>query len=140
MSAASPERPASSNRLNDLLQGPRRRAVQVAQTVLSGAGLDGWAGEAGDRLAQLADEVTQARQANRELLDEFVAAEVGRAAARVGLVPRQQLRQALDRVSALDIDVAALGSELGELRLRVATLEAAVGQAVGADRREGGHR
>lgn len=140
MSAASPERPASSNRLNDLLQGPRRRAVQAAQTVLTGAGLGGWAGEAGDRLAQLVDEVGQARRANRELLDEFVAAEVGRAAARIGLVPRQQLRQALDRVSVLDQEVAALGSELAELRLRVATLEAAVGQAAGADRRQGEQR
>ena len=129
-------------KLDDLLQGPRRRAAEVAQTVLAGAGLVGWAGEAGEQLARLADEIAQARRANRELLDQLVAAEIGRAAGRVGLVPSQALRDALDRVSALEQDVIELHAELGELRLRTATLEAAVGgtEPTAADARRVGQR
>ncbi len=126
MSEASTDRQARPKRITDLLQSPGRRAARVATSVLAGAGLDGWAGEAGDRLAQLADEVGQARRANRELLEQFVAAEVSRAAARIGLVPQPQLRAALDRVSALDRETAVLGSELAGLKLRVVALEAAL--------------
>ena len=120
------EASAGRFRLDDLLQGPRRRAAGVAQAVLAGAGLEGWAGEAGERLATLADEVAQARRANRALLEQLVATEVGRAAGRVGLVPSHALRDALDRVTVLEQNVTELNADLGELRLRTATLEAAV--------------
>jgi hypothetical protein len=75
--------------------------------------------------ASLAEEVGQASRANRELFEQLVAAEVGRVAARLGLVPAAELRETRDRLdeAELELDVARL--ELDDLQLRVATLEAA---------------
>jgi hypothetical protein len=135
--------PAYRSLVDELTRGARERTVRAAQSVLTTAGLDGWANEAGERVAQLAEEVGQASRANRELFEQVFAAEVGRAAGRVGLVPQADLREALDRLESLDealqttrfeidelrheaAEVPALRRELAELTLRVATLEAGV--------------
>ena len=135
--------PAYRSLVDELTRGTRERAARAAQNVLTTAGLDGWANQAGERVAQLAEEVGQASRANRELFEQAFAAEVGRAAGRVGLVPQADLRDALDRLASLDdalqttrfeidelrheaAEVSALRLELAELRLRVATLEAGV--------------
>jgi hypothetical protein len=118
--------PAYRSLVDELTRGARERAARAAQGVLTTAGLDGWANEAGERVAQLAEEVGQASRANRELFEQLLAAEVGRAAGRVGLVPKADLREALDRVASLDEALQTTRFELDELTLRVATLEAAV--------------
>ena len=132
--------PAYRSLVDELTRGARERATRTAQSVLSTAGLDGWANEAGERVARLAEEVAQASRANRELFEQVVGAEVGRVAGRIGLVRRTELQDALDRVSGLDemqqsqrfeLDelretaeqLPALQLELVELTRRVATLE-----------------
>lgn len=76
-------------------------------------------------LAQLAEEVGQASRANRELFEQLVAAEVGRVAARLGVVPAAELRAARERLDAAEDELDVLRLELDDLQLRVATLEAA---------------
>ena len=74
--------------------------------------------------AQLAEEVGQASRANRELFEQLVAAEVGRVAARLGLVPATELRAARERLDDAQDELEVLRLELDDLQLRVATLEA----------------
>ena len=74
--------------------------------------------------AQLAEEVGQASRANRELFEQLVAAEVGRVAARLGVVPAAELRAARERLDAAENELDVLRLELDDLQLRVATLEA----------------
>ena len=73
---------------------------------------------------QLAAEVGQASRANREMFEQLVAAEVGRVAGRLGLVPAAELRAVRERLDAADDEVAVLRLELDDLQVRVATLEA----------------
>jgi len=75
--------------------------------------------------AQLAEEVGQASRANRELFEQLVAAEVGRVAARLGVVPAAELRDARQRLDEAEDELDVLRLELDDLQLRVATLEAA---------------
>lgn len=74
--------------------------------------------------AQLAEEVGQASRANRELFEQLVAAEVGRVAARLGVVPAAELRDARQRLEVAEDELDVLRMELDDLQLRVATLEA----------------
>lgn len=74
--------------------------------------------------AQLAEEVGQASRANRELFEQLVAAEVGRVAARLGVVPATELRDARERLDSAENELDVLRLELDDLQLRVATLEA----------------
>ena len=74
--------------------------------------------------AQLAEEVGQASRANRELFEQLVAAEVGRVAARLGLVPATELREMRDRLGEAELELDVVRLELDDLQLRVATLEA----------------
>ncbi len=76
--------------------------------------------------AQLAEEIGLARRANREIFEQLVAAEVGRVAARLGVVPAPELRAARARLDAVEDELSVLRLELDDLRLRVATVEAAV--------------
>jgi hypothetical protein len=75
--------------------------------------------------ASLAEEVGQAGRANRELFEQLVAAEVGRVAARLGVVPAAELRDARERLEAAEDELEVLRLELDDLQLRVATLELA---------------
>lgn len=74
--------------------------------------------------ASLAEEVGQASRANRELFEQLVAAEVGRVAGRLGVVPATELRDARQRLDVAEDELAVLRLELDDLQLRVATLEA----------------
>jgi hypothetical protein len=79
--------------------------------------------------ASLAEEVGQASRANRELFEQLVAAEVGRVAARLGVVPAAELRDARQRLETAEDELEVLRLELDDLQLRVATLEVASSQA-----------
>ena len=83
---------------------------------------------------QLAAEVGQASRANRELFEQLVAAEVGRVAARLGLVPAAELRAARERLDAADDELAVLRLELDDLQVRVATFEATREDEAGVQR------
>lgn len=83
--------------------------------------------------AQLAEEVGQASRANRELFEQLVAAEVGRVAARLGVVPAAELREARERLETAENELDVLRLELDDLQLRVATLEAVSPEAGLAD-------
>ena len=54
----------------------------------------------------------------------MVAAEVGRVAARLGVVPAVELRAARERLDVAESELDVLRLELDDLQLRVATLEA----------------
>lgn len=81
--------------------------------------------------AQLAEEVGQASRANRELFEQLVSAEVGRVAARLGVVPATELREAREQLDAAQSEIEVLRLELDDLQLRVATLEAAAVEETG---------
>lgn len=74
--------------------------------------------------AQLAEEVGQASRANRELFEQLVATEVGRVAARLGVVAAADLRATRERLDAAEDELDVLRAELDDLQVRVATLEA----------------
>lgn len=90
--------------------------------------------------AQLAEEVGQASRANRELFEQLVAAEVGRVAARLGVVPAAELRTARERLDAAEHELDVLRLELDDLQLRVATLEADDPDLLGDETGTGGVR
>ncbi|GAA3577970.1 hypothetical protein GCM10022197_39100 [Microlunatus spumicola] len=83
--------------------------------------------------AQLAEEVGQAGRANREIFEQLVAAEVGRVAARLGVVPAAELSDARERLETAEDELEVLRIELDDLQLRVATLEAASPQSALVD-------
>lgn len=111
--------------VDDLTRGSRERAARAAQNLLATAGLEGWASDTTEKVARLADEVGQASRANRELFEQVVAAEVGRAAGRLGLVPQGALQDAVDQVAALQAELHASRRDLEDLTDRVRALEAA---------------
>ena len=74
--------------------------------------------------AQLAEEVGQASRANRELFEQLVSAEVGRVAARLGIVPATELHEARERLDEARSELAELRLDLEDLQLRLASLEA----------------
>ena len=82
-----------------------------------------WRISAGTSCGTRAEEVGQASRANRELFEQLVAAEVGRVAARLGLVPAAELEKARERLDAAESELAVVRLELDDLQLRVATLE-----------------
>ena len=101
------------NLVTGVTKATRAKALSTARALLAHAGLEGVANEAGDRVGKLAEEIMLASRANRELVENLVAAEVDKAAARWGFVRTD--------------DVEALREEMDELRRSVirATTDAA---------------
>ena len=90
--------PAYRSLVDELTRGARERTVRAARDPDHRG--PGRLGKRGRRAGgTLAEEVGQASRANRELFEQVFAAEVGRAAGRVGLVPQADLREALDRAA-----------------------------------------
>lgn len=90
------------NMVNGLSKMTRERAFQTARVLLAQAGLEGVANDAEKRVGKLAEEILLASRANRELVENLVAGEVEKAAARWGFVRSD--------------DVEALREEIAELR------------------------
>jgi len=77
-----------------LSQASRDRARAAAQTLAS---------DARERIGALTDEIWAASRANRDLLENLIAAEVERAATRLGFARREDvvgLRASIDRLEA----------------------------------------
>jgi hypothetical protein len=75
--------------------------------------LEDVATEASERVTKLAEEIMNASRANRELWQHFVAAEVDKAAARLGFARA-------DEVQALRDEMASLRAQLKEATARTA--------------------
>jgi len=109
------------NLVTGVTKATRAKALSTARALLAHAGLEGVANEAGDRVSKLAEEIMLASRANRELVENLVAAEVDKAASRWGFVRTD--------------DVEALREEIDELRrslIRATTDPAPSGRPPGA--------
>ena len=93
------------NLVSGLTRTTRARAQAVADAVLAQAGLTEVATDATERVNKLAEEILNAGRANRELLQNLVAAEVEKVVSRLGLARA-------DEVAALSEEVAALRARL----------------------------
>jgi hypothetical protein len=74
-----------------LTKATRAKATAAAKNLLASAGLEEVAADATDRVGKLAEEVLAASRANRELMNKLIAAEVDKAAARLGFVRADEL-------------------------------------------------
>jgi polyhydroxyalkanoate synthesis regulator phasin len=99
--------------VSGLTKTTRARARAAAKAMLAQAGLDGVATDAGERVGKLAEEIMNAGRANRELLEKVVAAEVDKAAARLGFARAgelESLRQEVDALRQVIVDQQAAAS------------------------------
>jgi hypothetical protein len=108
-----------------LTKTTRERAMAMARALLAQAGLEGVAADAGDRVNKLAEEILNAAHANRELLERFVAAEVDKAASRLGFARA-------DQVESLRNELADLRRLVEEHRVGGAGFGSETGAAAGA--------
>ena len=90
------------NLVAGLTRTTRDRAQATARVLLAQAGLTDVAHDAGERVSKLAEEIVNAGRANRELMENLIAAEVDKAATRLGFARAE--------------DVQALREEIAELR------------------------
>jgi Poly(hydroxyalcanoate) granule associated protein (phasin) len=104
-----------ANLVGDLTRNVRERAMSTARLLLTQAGLEERAMDAGERLSKLVEEIWQASRANRELVENLIAAEVDRAAGRLGLVRSEELQE--------------LRAEVAELRESIRTTPQPAGRA-----------
>jgi polyhydroxyalkanoate synthesis regulator phasin len=103
------------NLANAMSRAARAQAVAVARTVLAQAGLEEAAADANERAGRLAEEAREARQANRDLVENLVAAELTKAASRFGFVR--------------DEDLDEIREEIAELRAQLKKAQAAAAPA-----------
>ena len=97
--------------LSGLTKATRARARAAAQALVSQAGLDDVAADATELIAKMTEEITGASRANRELLENLIAAEVDRAASRLGFARSSEL-------SALRVELTTLTARLVVLESR----------------------
>lgn len=85
----------------------RTRGQEAVQRWLARAGLTEAAHDAGERVAQLTEEVQAARRANRELLQNLVSTEIERVAGRLGFARESDLADLRSQVDRLQTEMAA---------------------------------
>jgi polyhydroxyalkanoate synthesis regulator phasin len=108
--------------IGGLTQATRARARAAAQSLVTQAGLDGVAADAGELISKLTEEITAASRANRELLENLVTTEVDKAATRLGFARAQEL-------AALRTEVDLLGARVAVLESRVPAKKAAASKS-----------
>jgi hypothetical protein len=101
------------NMVTGVTKSSQAKASATARALLKQAGLEDVATEASERVTKLAEEIMNAGRTNRELWQHFVAAEVGKAAARLGFARA-------DDVEALRDEIAGLRAQLNEAVARTA--------------------
>ena len=99
----------------------RDKATAAAKGLLTATGLEEVAADATDRVGKLTEEIMAASRANRELMGKLIAAEVDKAAARLGFVRAEELDE--------------LRRELSELRMSMAHAAAHTPESPGRPRR-----
>jgi polyhydroxyalkanoate synthesis regulator phasin len=92
--------------VSGLTKTTRAKARAAAKAMLAQAGLEGVAADAGERVGKLAEEIMNAGRANRELLETLVAAEVDKAAAKLGFARSSELESLRDEIAELRREVA----------------------------------
>ena len=105
------------NMVTGVTKTTQAKAAATARAMLKQAGLEDVANEASERVTQLAEEIMNASRTNRELLQNFVTAEVDKAAARLGFARAEELE-------ALRDEIASLRAQLNETTVRTAKAEA----------------
>ena len=106
------------NMVTGVTKSTQAKAVATARAMMKQAGLEDVATETSERVTKLAEEITNASRANRELLQHFVNAEVDKAAARLGFARA-------DEVEALRDEIAQLRAQVDEATARMAKAESA---------------
>ena len=101
------------NMVTGVTKSTQAKASATARALLKQAGLEDVATEASERVTKLAEEIMNASRTNRELWQHFVAAEVDKAAARLGFARAAE-------VEALRDEIASLRAELKEAAARTA--------------------
>ncbi len=89
------------NLVNGLSRATREKAWSAASGLLAQAGLGDVAEGAEKRVAKLTEEILEASRANRELLENLVATEVGKAAGRLGFVRFEDLDEVREEIAEL---------------------------------------
>lgn len=101
------------NMVTGVTKSTQAKAAATARALLRQAGLEDAATEASERVTKLAEEIMNASRTNRELWQHFVAAEVDKAAARLGFARA-------DEVQALRDEIASLRAQLTQATVRTA--------------------
>ena len=101
------------NMVTGVTKSTQAKASATARALLKQAGLEDVATEASERVTKLAEEIMNAGRTNRELWQHFVAAEVNKAAARLGFARANE-------VEALRDEVASLRAQLNAAAARTA--------------------
>jgi hypothetical protein len=97
-----------ANLVGGLGRSVRERAAGTTRALLTQVGLEDVAMNVGDRLNRLAEEVWHASRANRELVENLMAAEVDKAAARLGFVRSEELQELRAEVAELRESIRAI--------------------------------
>ena len=95
------------NMVTGVTKSTQAKASATARAMFKQAGLEDVAAEASERVTKLAEEIMNASRVNRELLQNFVDAEVDKATARLGFARAED-------VQALRAEVASLREQLDE--------------------------
>lgn len=95
------------NMVTGVTKSTQAKASATARAMFKQAGLEDVAAEASERVTKLAEEIMNASRVNRELLQNFVDAEVDKATGRLGFARAED-------VQALRAEVASLREQLDE--------------------------
>jgi polyhydroxyalkanoate synthesis regulator phasin len=96
------------NAASGLTELTRKRAQDLAQSLLASTGAAGGGGSVAHQVGTLAEELVSAARSNREAVREMIRGEVEMAVGRLGLVPASELAAARKQIVALESAVAEL--------------------------------
>ncbi|GAA1852356.1 polyhydroxyalkanoate synthesis protein PhaF [Microlunatus capsulatus] len=118
------------NLVNGVSRATRERARAAARGLLAQAGLEEVVDDAEKRVTKLTDEILGASRANRELLENLVAAEVTKVASRLGFVRSEDLDEVREEIAELRAQLARdKAATTGAPRARNATARKAAAAA-----------
>jgi polyhydroxyalkanoate synthesis regulator phasin len=96
------------NAASGLTELTRKRAQELAQSLLSATGAAGGGGAVAHQVSTLAEELVSAARSNRHAVQEMIRGEVEMAVGRLGLVPASELAAARKQIAQLESAVAEL--------------------------------
>ena len=121
-----------ANVVGGLTRNLRQRASASTWALLGQVGLEDAVIDTGERIAKLAEEISNASRANRELLENLIVAEVDRAASRLGFVRTEDLQELRAEVAELRAEVQAVARARSTTRAAPARKAAMKGAAESA--------
>jgi polyhydroxyalkanoate synthesis regulator phasin len=101
------------NAASGLTELTRKRAQDLAQSLLASTGAAAGGGSVAHQVGTLAEELVSAARSNREAVREMIRGEVEVAVGRLGLVPASELTAARQQIAALESAVAELSRRGG---------------------------